>query len=78
MAETLKDLVRETMDELLKSMPIEKRLEGLSLEERLKGLSVAERLKALSPEELIKALPPETVEALRRELKVNGSSPKPG
>jgi hypothetical protein len=38
MANKLDEFVRETIDELLKELPVERRLEGISLEERLKGL----------------------------------------
>jgi hypothetical protein len=73
---TMEDLVRETLDELveinpdevLKRLPVEKRLEGLSPEERLEGLSA---------EELIKGIPLETLEALLRELKAKGSTSEP-
>jgi hypothetical protein len=68
MPDKLKEFVRETIDELLATLPAEDRLKGLPAEERLKGLSA---------EELIKALPPETLEALARKLKANGSSAKP-
>ena len=77
MSDKLKDFVRETIDELLASLSAEERLKGLPAEELRKRLPVEERLKGLSAEEVIKALPPETLEALARQLKVNGSSPKP-
>jgi hypothetical protein len=59
MSDKLKEFVRQSIDELLKSLPPE------------------ERLKGLSAEEIAKALPPETLEALVRQVKVNGPSPKP-
>jgi len=68
MSEKLKEYVRQSIDELLKSLPAEERLKGLPAEERIKGLSA---------DELIRALSPETLEALTRRLKENGSSPKP-
>jgi hypothetical protein len=64
-------------EERLKGLPAEERLKGLPAEERLKGLPAEERLKGLSAEEVLKALPPETREALARQLKANGPSPKP-
>src|SRR5438045_2684514 len=67
MPDKLKEFVRETIDELLKSLPAEKRLEGLPAEELRKRLPVEERVKGLSAEELVKALPPETLEALIRQ-----------
>jgi hypothetical protein len=39
MPDMLEDFTRETIDRLLKELPVEKRLEGLSAEERLEGLS---------------------------------------
>jgi hypothetical protein len=86
MPDKLKEFVRQTIDELLASLPPEElrnrlspeeRLEGLPAEERLKGLPVEERLKGLSAEEVVRALPPETLEELARQLKPNGPSSKP-
>ena len=65
MPDKLQEFVRETIDELLASLPPEKLREQLSPEERLKGLSA---------EEILKALPPETREALARQLQANGPS----
>jgi hypothetical protein len=76
MSDKLKEFVRQSIDQLLKSLPAEERLKGLSPEERLKGLPVEERLKGLSAAEVARALPPEVLEALARELKANGSSSK--
>jgi hypothetical protein len=39
MPDMLEEFTRETIDRLLKELPVEKRLEGLSPEERLEGLS---------------------------------------
>jgi len=77
MSDKLKEFVRQSIAELLASLPAEERLKGLSVEERLQGLSVEERLQGLSAEEVVQALPPETLEALARQLKENGSSSKP-
>jgi hypothetical protein len=104
MPDKLKEFVRQSLDnlvqsmpaeELLKRLPVEERLKGVSaeelrkrlpVEERLKGVSaeelrkrlpVEERLKGLSAEEVLRALPPEIREALARQLKENGPSPKP-
>jgi hypothetical protein len=68
MPDKLKEFVRQSIDEMLESLPPEKRLEGLSAAERLKGLSA---------EEVVRALPPETLAELARQLKPNGSSAKP-
>jgi hypothetical protein len=68
MPDKLQEFVRETIDELLKSLPAEELRKRLSPEERLKGLSA---------EEVVKALPPETLEALARRLKANGHSSTP-
>jgi hypothetical protein len=72
MASQFKEFVRQSIDELLKKLPPEKRLEGLSPEERLEGLSPEERLAGLSAEELRAAL-----EAVQRRLQANGPSSKP-
>jgi hypothetical protein len=90
MSDKLKEFVRQTIDELLKSLPPEElrqrlspeeRLEGLSPEERLEGLSPRERLEGLSPEERLEGLSPEEqralLEALKRRLQANGPSANP-
>jgi hypothetical protein len=68
MSEKLKEFVRQSIDELLRSLPAEELRKALPVEERLKGLSV---------EEMIRAIPPEKLEAFTRQLKGNDSSPKP-
>jgi hypothetical protein len=77
MPDKLKEFVRQTIDELLKSLPAEERLKGVPTEDRLKGVPAEDRLKGLSAEEMIQAMPPETLEALARQLKANNPSPKP-
>jgi hypothetical protein len=81
MANKLDEYVRQTIDELLKELPAEKRLEGLSPEERLEGLSPKKRLEGLSPEERLEGLSPDesraALEAVQRRLKKNGQDPKP-
>ncbi|HEV3436653.1 MAG TPA: hypothetical protein VG122_04800 [Gemmata sp.] len=77
MSEKLKEFVRQSIDELLRSLPPEERLKGLPAEELRTALPVEERLKGLSVEEMIRAIPPGTLEALTRQLKGNDSSPKP-
>ena len=85
MPDKLKEFVRQSIDQLLASLPAEERLKGLpaeelrkrlSTEERLKGLPAEERLKGLSADEVVEALAPEMLEALTRRLKANGSSTK--
>jgi uncharacterized protein (DUF305 family) len=68
MPDKLKEYVRQSIDELLQSLPAEDRLKGLSLEDRLKGFS---------PQEVAKALSPEVLEALARQQKPNGSANPP-
>jgi hypothetical protein len=75
MPDKLQEFVRQSIDQLLRSLPPEERLKGLPPEERLKGLPPEERLKGLSAEEVLQALPPEILEALARRLKANGSPP---
>jgi hypothetical protein len=60
MPDKLKEFVRQSIDELLKSLPPEELRKRLSPEERLKGLSA---------DEVARALPPETLEELARRLK---------
>ncbi len=79
---TMEDLVRETIDELVKThpdeiarkLPPEKRLEGLTPEKRLEGLTPEKRLEGLSADELIEGISRETLEALLRQLKRRGPS----
>jgi hypothetical protein len=47
MSTAIEEFARETIDELLKKLPVEKRLEGLTPEQRVQGLSAAE-LRALA------------------------------
>jgi hypothetical protein len=65
MDQRLEAFVRQSIDELLKSLSVEERLKGLPAEEvvrtlppeaRLKGLSAEERLKGLPAEERLKGL----------------------
>lgn len=88
MPDKLKEFVRQSIDQLLNSLPPEELRKHLSPEERLKGLPPEERLRGLPPEErlkglaadevvkAVKALPPETLQELARRLKVNGPAPK--
>jgi hypothetical protein len=85
MSEKLQEFVRQSIDQLLTSLPAEElrkrlspeeRLKGLSAEERLKGLPAEERLKGLSAEEVARALPPEILQELARRLKANGTDAK--
>jgi hypothetical protein len=68
MPDKLKEFVRESLDNLLSSLPPEELRKRLPVEERLKGLSA---------QEMIRALPPETREELARLLKVNGEPSNP-
>lgn len=77
MPDKLKEFVRQTIEEMVNSMPKEERLKGLSPEQRLEGLPAEERLKGLTAEEVVRALPRETLEALARQLKANDPSSKP-
>jgi hypothetical protein len=81
MASQLQDFVQQSIDELLKKLPPEKRLEGVSPEQRLEGLSPEQRLEGLSPEQRLEGLSVEelraALEAAQQRLKANGASPKP-
>jgi hypothetical protein len=63
MSDKLQEFVRESIDQLLKSLPPEELLKRLPPEERLKGLPPEERLKGLSADDVVKGLPPEVLEA---------------
>jgi len=63
MSEALKEFAREVYQEMLKDMPLEKRLEGLSPKQRLEGLS-QEELQTI-------------LEEAQRKLQANDSSTKP-
>jgi hypothetical protein len=84
MPDLLEEFAQKTIDDLLRTLPVEKRLEGIPAEQRLKGLSAEEVLTVMTPEELLKsipleqllaALPPETRAALIEKAKGNGSQP---
>jgi hypothetical protein len=63
MPDLLEEFARQTIEQILKELPAQKRLEGLSAEERLKGLPAEDLLKGLSAEQR---------EELRRLLNANG------
>jgi hypothetical protein len=59
MSDVLAEFARETIDRMLKDIPLEKRLEGLAPEQRLEGLSPEQRLAGLAPEQRLAGLAPE-------------------
>ncbi|AUX32378.1 uncharacterized protein SOCE836_045150 [Sorangium cellulosum] len=75
---TMQDVMEgddEMLQQLLDSLPIERRLAGLTLEERLAGLPPAYQLLALSdevlrgfPDEYLRSLPAEVQDAIRRRI----------
>ncbi len=50
MPDALQQFAKETIEDLLRDLPIEQRLKGVPLEKRLQGSSVDDLLAALSPE----------------------------
>jgi len=68
MSDAMKELVRQTIDEILAKTPAE---------ELRKRLSAKERLEGLSAEEVMRDLSPEVREALVRQIKTNGSPAQP-
>ncbi len=76
MPDKLQEFVRQSIKDLLDTLPAEERLKGLPAEELRKRLPVEERLKGLSAEDVLHGLSSETLEALRRCLKTNGHSEK--
>jgi hypothetical protein len=77
MPDALEQFAEETIEELLKNLPAERRLKGLSAEKRLEGLSAEKRLEGLSADDLLAALTPEARAALVDRLKESGSLPSP-
>jgi hypothetical protein len=75
MSDKLAEFARQTLDELLRTLPAEERLKGLPAEELRKRLPVEERLKGLSADEVLRALSPELRAALRQQLQASGASP---
>jgi hypothetical protein len=57
----LEEFARETIDELLKELPIEKRLEGLSTDQVLKAVPIEKRLEGLTPEQRVQGLSKEVL-----------------
>ena len=77
MPDQLNEFVRETIDELLKTLPAEERLKGLPAEELRKRLSPEERLEGLPAEELRKRLSPEErVKGLSEDELLKALSPE--
>jgi hypothetical protein len=81
MANALQELARQTIAELLKEMPIEKRLEGLSAEQLLKAVPailkavpVEKLLERLSPEQRVEGLSPEQLIQLAKKRKGNSAA----
>ncbi len=68
MPNELEQLYQETIDQLLKELPLEKRLE------LLKEVPVEKRLEGLTAEERIRGIPREILEELLRRMKENGTS----
>jgi hypothetical protein len=66
-SEKLQKFARESIEELLNSLPPEELRKRLAPEERIKGMTV---------EELAKVLPPEIIEAIRKLPPRNGSGSK--
>jgi hypothetical protein len=71
MPTAMEEFARETIDDLLKELPVEKRME------LVKELPVEKRLEGLSPEQRVQGLSAEELFALAKKLKGNGTSAKP-
>jgi hypothetical protein len=72
MADMLEEFARETINQLLKDLPVEKRLEGLTPEQVLKAIPAEKFLEGLTPEQL-KAFPVEKfLKGLSAEQLVRG------
>jgi hypothetical protein len=73
MSDKLKEFARETIAELLRTLPPEERLKGLSPEQVRKAVPPEQYLDELSIDDMIAGLSPEKREALLRRL-TNGKS----
>jgi hypothetical protein len=73
MPDALELFAQETIEEILRDMPVSRRLKGLSPEAVLKEIPVGQLLKGLPPDELLSALSPEERAALARRLNPDGS-----
>jgi hypothetical protein len=76
MSNALHEFAREAIDELLKELPVEKRLEGLSADQILKAVPIEKRLEGLSPEQRVQGLSAEELFELAKKRKDNGASGK--
>jgi tRNA(Arg) A34 adenosine deaminase TadA len=71
----LAEFARETIDQLLKTLPVEKRMEGISIEDRLEGIPLKQRIQSIPIDKLIAAISPEARAELAQRLESNGSQP---
>jgi hypothetical protein len=78
MPNELEEFARETIEQLLKELPVEKRLEGLTAEQVLKGFPVEKRLEGLSVEQILQGLSAAKRRQLAEKLKGNGEPGQPG
>jgi hypothetical protein len=76
MSYTINDFRRDYAREILKKMPLEKRLEGLSPEDRLRGLPPEELARSLRPEERLLGLSDEDADRLKELLERRKSERK--
>jgi hypothetical protein len=80
MPTALEEFARETIDELLKELTVEKRLElvkGLSADQILNSLPIEKRLEGLTPEQRVQGLSAEELFELAKKLKGNGAAANP-
>ena len=76
MPDMLEQFAREVIDELLKELPVEKRLEGLTPEQRVQGLAPEQLLQRMTPEQIMQGVSADTLRELADKLKNNGGSAK--
>jgi hypothetical protein len=77
MPDMLEEFARETIDELLKELPVEKRLQGLTPEQIVRALTPEQVVHGLSVDQLLQGLDAEKLRELREKLKGNGPPAKP-
>jgi hypothetical protein len=72
--EILRDLPMEKRLQMVKELPAEQLLESVPVEKRLESVPVEKRVEGMSADELLKALTPEVLAALRRRLQDDSAS----
>jgi len=76
--ETIEDLLKDLpIEQRLQGVPVEQRLQGVPVEQRLQGVPVEQRLQGVPVEELLAALSPELRAALTQRIKEQAERANP-